>query len=228
MTADLDVPRLGEGIYTFAEAARIIRTAVDPIGPGTLRNWVKSGLVPADRYDLDLDEELLTFEDLVSLEVVRRLRRDAPHPATLQQIRRVERTLRQRYDLHRPFARRIFYTDGANVWAQVSEDDGTEGTIEFRGKGEHAYYVWAEAIGTFADRIIWDEDDGRATIWRPTPWVEINPRIQFGAPVVAGTRIPVSTIVAQLEGASPEDVARWYGLEVRAVRGVSEYMALGA
>lgn len=226
MTADFDAPRLGEGAYTFAEAARIIRNAVDPVSPETLRSWVNTGLVPADRYDPALDEEVLTFEDLVSLEVVRRLRRDAPHPATLQQIRRVEQVLRTRFNIHRPFARRIFYTDGANVWAQVTEDDGTEGTVQLRGKGDHAYYVWAEAIGTFADRIEWHED--RAMAWRPTPWVEINPRVQFGGPVITGTRVPVSTIAAQLEAGTPEEVARWYDLDVQAVRGVSEYLALGA
>ncbi|MGQ0431750.1 MAG: DUF433 domain-containing protein [Microthrixaceae bacterium] len=226
MSAGLDAPSVGEGIYTFPEAARIIRNAVDPISPETLRSWVNTGLVPADRYDPDLGEEVLTFEDLVSLEVIRRLRRDTPHPATLQQIRRVEKVLRTRYDYHRPFARRIFYTDGAKVWAEVLEADGTKGMIELRGKGDHAYYVWSDAIGTFADRIDWEGD--RALVWRPTAWVEINPRIQFGAPVVTGSRVPVSTVAAQLEAGTPEEVARWYDLDVRAVRGVSEYLALGA
>lgn len=226
MSADTEVPRLGEGIYTFAEAARIIRNAVDPVSPATLRSWVHSGLVSADRYDPTLDRDVLTFDDLVSLEVVRRLRRHGPRRTSLQKIRQVESRLREDYELHRPFAWQIFYTDGASVWAKIAGPYGAVDTIEVHGKRAN-HYVWAEAIATFAEQIAFDEY-GRAAAWRPTQWVEINPRVQFGTPVVSGTRVPVSVIDAQLEAGSVAEVARWYGLEVRQVEGVRQYLALGA
>lgn len=226
MSTDTAAPRLGEGIYTFARVASIIRNAVDPISAQTLRGWVRTGLVPADRYDPEIGEEVLTFEDLISLEVIRRLRREGHRPTSLQKIRRVEETLRSTYRLHRPFARRVFYTDGASVWAEIVGDDGDLVTIELHGKNP-AHVVWNRAIATFADQIVFDEK-GRARVWQPTPWVEIDPKRQFGDPVVTGTRVPVSTIKAQLGVASSAEVAEWYDLDVRAVEGVREYLALGA
>jgi uncharacterized protein (DUF433 family) len=230
VTTDIDVPRLGEGIYTFAEAARIIRNAVDPISSDTLRRWVKTDLVPADRHDPISGDDALTFDDLVSLEVVRRLRHQDVHVGhrrkrtSLQCIRRVEATLREEHGIHRPFARKLFYTDGASVWAEVVGPDGSKHMVELEGKRPN-HVVWRQAIATFAEQIEWG-DEGRALAWRPTPWVEINPDVQYGAPVVAGTRVPVATIEAQLKGGTPSQVADWYDLEVRQVEGIREFLAV--
>lgn len=215
-------PGLGQGLYTFSEAARILRNAVEPVSASTLRRWTTSGLVSPASVTA-AGEPLLNFDDLVSLEVIRRFRREH---VSLPSIRRLEEELRLRHQLARPFAYQIFYTDGADVWAKVAGPDGTMHLIEIRGRRPN-HYVWVGAIETFATQIDFGED-GRAEVWRPSRWVEINPHLQFGAPVVAGTRIPVSTIAAQLRAATPEDVARWYDLEPEQVRGVQEYVAVGA
>jgi uncharacterized protein (DUF433 family) len=36
--------------------------------------------------------------------------------------------------------------------------------------------------------------DGQAHDWTPTPGVVLNPSVQFGEPVVAGTRLPTAVV----------------------------------
>jgi uncharacterized protein (DUF433 family) len=59
-------------------------------------------------------------------------------------------------------------------------------------------------------------------------WVEIDPAIQFGAPIIKGTRIPVSSIIADLGAGSVEDVANWRGLQVEQVEDARDYFVAAA
>jgi uncharacterized protein (DUF433 family)/DNA-binding transcriptional MerR regulator len=218
-------PELGAGLYTFSEAARILRRVNYDVTSRQLRYWIAEGLVrstPIRWGDGDGTESVLTFDDLIGLEIIRRFRSEG---ASLQRVRQFDHALRQHYpDLENPFVYRIFFTDGANIWASV--DDDHTAVIELVGK-RPGQYVWPEAIKTFAKEIRWSEGQpAKAIGWRLSPWVEIDPDVQFGAPVVTGTRVPVRTIVANLAAGTPEDVADWYGLDVEAVLGAQEYVAL--
>lgn len=137
---------------------------------------------------------------------------------SLQRVRRVLDVLRDEWpDIAHPLARRSFFTDGASVWVQLH---GTTEEIVGHNKG-HA--VFADAIRTFAHEIRFVDDI--ATAWDVSEWVEIDPAVCFGAPVVRGTRIPARTIAANLAVASTEEVADWYGLSVSQVNGVAAYAA---
>lgn len=219
-TDALHRPDLGEGTYTFAEASRILGGIDAGVSGRQLSYWMKSGLTPAT-YVLDDGRPILTFDDLISLEVVRRFRTTG---ASLQLIRHVEQTLREATRFERPFAYKVFYTDGATVWAEVAGSDGERTVIELTGRRRNQY-AWKQAIATFALDISFEGPNDKASKWTVTPWVEIDPDRQFGAPVVRGTRIPVRTIGAQLTEARPGEVADWYGLRVEQVEGVRDYLA---
>jgi uncharacterized protein (DUF433 family)/DNA-binding transcriptional MerR regulator len=215
------VLELGTGIYTFPEAARILRSVGTDVSPGQLRYWIAKGLaepIPVAEEDF----AVLSFDDLVSLEIVRRFRGVG---ASLQRIRRFNETLHERFpNLEHPFTYRIFFTDGAALWAQVDDDPAS--VIELVGR-RPGQFAWRDAIGTFAKAIRWSDDaPARASGWRLNQWVEIDPQIQFGAPVVRGTRVTVRTISANLREGTPEEVAEWYGLDVDSVLGVRDYLAL--
>jgi uncharacterized protein (DUF433 family) len=99
------------------------------------------------------------------------------------------------------------------------------------------HYAWTPAIRSFAEEIRYEpEEPGivdehlprMAVAWNLSRWVEIDPSIQFGAPVVKGTRIPVSAILADLGSGSPEDVAQWRGLGVEQVEDVRDYFVAAA
>lgn len=56
--------------------------------------------------------------------------------------------------------------------------------------------------------------------------VTVDPAVQHGAPVIAGTRVPVSIVVGSLAGGmSPEEVMGEYGLEREQVLAALAYAA---
>lgn len=221
MTAMLEQPHLGEGAYTFTEAARILRGAARPVTTRQLRYWMTTGLAPATHRDVEDDEPILNFDDLVTLEIVRRLRQEG---ASLQGIRQVESALREAHPAYqRPFAYEVFFTDGADVWAEVVGGDKRL-VIELTGRRKNQF-AWRDAILTFAKDIRFEGKDRHAIRWRLSQWVEIDPQIQYGMPVAAGSRVPLRTIAANLEVGTPEQVADWFGLSVEQVEGVRDYLA---
>jgi uncharacterized protein (DUF433 family)/DNA-binding transcriptional MerR regulator len=217
MTTISDDLDLGTGIYSISDAVHIVGRSVGRATPDQVRYWVREGLTsPA----IVAGKQLLSFQDLVSLEMVSRFRHRG---ISLQAVRAAERNLRRRHpDLRRPFANLVFYTDGQNLWTVVGPVDDPQ-LLEILGMTDQ--YAWHKAVETFAREITFA--NGSATVWRPNKWVEINPRVQFGEPVIAGTRVPVRTIIANLEVGSPTEVAKWYGLSKQQVTGARKYIAQG-
>jgi uncharacterized protein (DUF433 family)/DNA-binding transcriptional MerR regulator len=209
-------PELGQGIYTFPEAARIITRPGSAVSSRQLRYWIHRGLTPSAHKAGGFT--VLSFTDLVSLEAVRRFRKCG---VSLQAVRKLERVLREHHpEIGRPFAHQIFFTDGVSIWAEIDPDSNV---IEVLGRHPRQY-AWRNAIQSFAEEIRFGEDRV-AEAWEIGDWVEIAPDVQFGAPVVRGTRIPVRTIAANLKVASPYEVADWYELSVDQVEGVRKYLA---
>lgn len=209
-------PAFGLGIYSFPVAARIIsdRRLERPVTSRALRYWMQVGLTPATFGKGTPGSVVLSFYDLVSLEVVRKLREAG---ASLQAIRALELLLRERApDLPRPFAHEIFLTDGESIWGQLTPGH----VVELVGKRPEQTGFKA-IVKSFAQEI--DYRDRLAATWRLTPWVEVDPEVHFGAPVVAGTSVPVSSILRNLERQPPDVVADAYGLELEQVNGVRGY-----
>jgi uncharacterized protein (DUF433 family)/DNA-binding transcriptional MerR regulator len=211
---------LGTGIYTVSEAARILGRGSASVTKRQVGYWLKSGLSPPSFESVH--GKALSFHDLISLEIVRRFRAEG---VSLQRVRWLERRLRELHpDRSRPLAYDTFYTDGASIWASESETN-PDVPVEIVGRWLN-HLVWAEGIRTFADEIRYEtETTGAAVAWTPTEWVELDPLVQFGAPVVKDTRIPVATIVANLEAGTPSEVASWYGLTRAQVIGAKDYLA---
>lgn len=204
-------PGFGTGIYSFPQASKIIMSRGN-ITVKQLRYWVETGLTPYSWPDGQ--HKLLSFHDLISLETVRRFR---DKDVSLQLVRKIHERLRDlRPDIVRPFAHKIFYTDGADVCMKLNGI-----TTEIVGKNCNNI-VWHDAIVTFVKEITFDAE-GRATRWMLSDWVEINPEVRFGSPVVKGTRIPTSTILRQMEVASEDQVADWYDLTTKQIQDVAKF-----
>lgn len=215
--AGTDAPSLGHGVYTFGEASTIVRHRHRGVTPRKLRSWMAKGLTFGE-HETQYGGTALSFADLISLEMVTRFRFEG---VSLQRVRQLEARMRERWSLERPFAHNVFFTDGASIWASLNSE--RDDAVEILG--DHPdHLVWTSAIRSFASEIRFGGDDQRALAWRLSKWVEIDPEVQFGAPVVAGTRIPVRTIAANLKAGSIRDVAAWYALSVRQVEGVREFI----
>jgi uncharacterized protein (DUF433 family) len=205
---------LGTGVYSLKDAAQIINRGAGHASEKQVRFWIREDLSKSKSVG---GNKLLSFEDLVSLEMISRFRSTG---ISLQAVRVAERNLRRRYpDLLRPLANLVFYTDGTKIWTLVGEKDDPD-VLEIFGKVDQL--AWKDAIETFATRI--EFNNGRVSSWRPNDWVEINPRVQFGEPVVQGTRVTVHTVMANLEVGTPKEVADWYGLTEEQVLGARSYI----
>jgi uncharacterized protein (DUF433 family)/DNA-binding transcriptional MerR regulator len=224
----------GTGIYSFPAAAKLLSRRHPGLSPATLRYWMRTGLTPATFGKASSGSDLLSFHDLVSLELVRRFREKG---VSLQKIRKLEAELKLRYPkIVRPMAYDIFYTDGLAIWHRLNPDD--DAVVEEIVGRRARHYAWTPAIQSFAEEVRYEPVElvlteehlppRMATAWDLSLWVEINPAIQFGAPIMKGTRIPVSAIIADLGAGSPEDVADWHGLRVEQVEDARDYFVAAA
>jgi len=212
----------GTGIYSFPAAARLLSARQPGLSPATLRYWMKTGLTPASFGKARSGSDLLSFHDLISLELIRRFREKG---VSLQKVRELESELRHRNrKIVRPMAYEFFFTDGSTIWHRSNPDDET--LVEEIVGRRPGQYAWTPAIRSFADEVRYE--DHMAAGWNLSEWVEIDPAIQFGAPVVKGTRTPISAIIADLGVGTPEDVADWRGLQVEQVEDVRDYFVAAA
>jgi uncharacterized protein (DUF433 family) len=62
--------------------------------------------------------------------------------------------------------------------------------------------------------------------WSRCPLVEIKPNVQSGAPVLRGTRLPVSAIVDNFDyGLSPKEISEQFQISVDRVQEILQYVA---
>jgi len=62
--------------------------------------------------------------------------------------------------------------------------------------------------------------------WSRCSLVEVKPNVQSGAPVLRGTRLPVSAIVDNFEdGLSPEEISEQFQVTVDRIREILAYVA---
>ena len=60
--------------------------------------------------------------------------------------------------------------------------------------------------------------------WSQCPLVRVHPEIQSGAPVLKGTRVPVSAIVDNAEdGLSPEEIVEQFPVTLDQVKAILAY-----
>ena len=62
--------------------------------------------------------------------------------------------------------------------------------------------------------------------WSRCPLVDVNPQVQSGAPVLRGTRLPVSAIVDNYDyGLSFEEISEQFQVSIDRVREILQYVA---
>lgn len=156
-----------------------------------------------------------SFVDLVSLAVVAEVcRRQVPEV----DVRHGIQALVDEYGFERPLSHQnviqTLATSGASFLANLKG-----GWFDIGKGGQGAF----EQIVRVYLRTLSYDDLGVAAIWRPTPYVVLDPRIQAGAPCVEGTRIPTSTIHELLDDETPEELAEEYGLTVEQIEAADHF-----
>jgi uncharacterized protein (DUF433 family) len=190
---------IGQGIYSLSELKLYLAFHGTPADADRALYWLENALNPVEHRVRQPD---YSFSDLVSLLVVRELVRLGMQP---HHIKEAESYLRKCSHTARPFVNEDIATDGKDVFIRSAVGEQVESANHGGGQQAHG-----EVVGPYLKRVEYARTDVKdwapAVAWWPTDLVVLNPRVQFGEPVVDGTRVPTSA-VADLASAVGTDEA---------------------
>jgi len=199
---------LGQGLYSLQDLRAYVAYQGTTEDGGRVLSWLGDVLNPVRHKSRQPD---YSFSDLVSLFVVRELRR---HRVPAHRIRDAENHLRKKWDTDRPFVSERIATDGRHVYAGEEIVSAQPAQIEAASlQGQQTMLVPIRDDLTTVRYV-----DGEAHLWQPMEHVVLDPRLQFGEPVIAGTRVPVATIAAASRQRPTDEVAETFGVDPAAAR----------
>jgi hypothetical protein len=195
--------QLGQGIYSLAELRSYLAFDGKAEDGGHALDWLSMLNDVAHRPR----QPDYSFADLVSLFVVRTLLGKGVKP---RHIREAETYLRAHRQTDRPFVCDDLLTDGQFVFFP-----SVDGQIESanRGGGQQAGLV---IIAPYLKRVKYHE--GAAVQWSPMDHVVLSPEIQFGEPVIDGTRVLTAALADAATEAGVKQAAKWLAVSVDGAR----------
>lgn len=204
------LPRPGQGVYTFTEAARL--TALKP---ARIREWFR-GRAPGDvrrpvfrsDYEPVDGDHAISFLDLVDVYVAGQLR---DHGVSLQTLRRVHCKMAEDLQTPHPFCRKEVLTDGKAVFLRGLDSDGQEELTEVLTRQG----VFPQILLPFLKRIDYEKVKFLAERWRIADQVIVDPAICFGQPIVEGLGLPTTILAAayRANDRNAQLVADWYNVQ---------------
>jgi uncharacterized protein (DUF433 family) len=232
----------GQGAYPLGEAARLshmpTRTVRRWLGgydyrhKGELRRSEPVTYLAKTDQTAHLDgavpqrrDEVLDFEQLLTLLLVSAFNRGG---LGLPNINKAAAKARQLYGTENPFVSKHFRSDGNRVFIELAPASrGRERHMIDLLSDQHQFREIVEP-SLFKDVVF---VGNRAGEWRPLGLgrtVSVNPRVQFGAPHIAGTGVRTD-VVAQMHNAEGGDesamvaVQDWFGLSPEQVADAIEF-----
>ena len=205
------------GTYELADAGRFISATAPGRPPHyrTIHRWVRSGLPNSDSTRVKAKEPFISFEDLISLRMIVALRQAE---FSLKDVREVQRWLREATGYSRPFALKDLWLSDSEIFIDM------EGfLLSATQRGQYAMdfvrgwlrQLQRPSVGTLD--IMFEPFNGtaRASAWTPHTNVVLNPKVQFGAPCIEGTRIPTKAVLSMIQGGdAPATLAKDYGVSL--------------
>jgi uncharacterized protein (DUF433 family) len=200
--------RIGVGLYSIPEAARLLKTPAQRI-----QRWIQPDDVLIPRA-FDLDERILSFFELIELHFVK-LFRDAG--VSLQTIRRAAKVAARTFGTRHPFAVHRFDTDGCTIFATLGSAEQGKSLLEDL---EHGQYAFDQILRPFFKKLEYGKDDV-VRYWPldTTGRIVLDPKRRFGKPIDCLTGVPTNTLFHAVETGETEDaVAAWFNVPAEAVR----------
>ncbi len=191
---------LGQGLYSLASLRAYVSFSGEQKDGEYVLDWLTEVLNPVGHTRWRPD---YSFGDLISLFVVRELKRRG---VQRRHIREAEAYLRRKWKTDRPFVSEDIKTDGCGVF--VDDELVAGGQIESAER--HGQQVMREAVKERLTHVRYDE--GSASAWMPMKYIVVDPRVQFGEPVIEGTRIPTESIREMTRHASVDEIASQFGI----------------
>ena len=214
---------LSSGVYDFMEAARYLKAArhgagLYPRTPRTIAGWFRRWTAEDEYSESPGGEFPVTFSDLISMRLVGAL---LVSGVAWPKIHTLVRWLREHTEAQHPLSSKDIWSDEDLVedirsllcpviaGSNLSGPDFGELTLE---------YILPEHGLTFGEK------SGQATSWEIEKGIVLDPLVQFGAPCIKGTRIPVYAITGMVNaGDSAQSVAEDYQLPIEKVRGACDF-----
>ena len=209
-------PLVGIGLYTPAEAARLIHVA-----PGKLTRWLCGHEARGRDYEplwqpevkLDDGAIYLSFRDLLEARVAARFIERGLSPQKVRMTIELARSVVG----ERPLSTLWLKTDGRTVFLRVVRENGAEPELIDLFTSQYAFNAVVEQ--SLRDL----EFEGPIpTVWWPQgrrAGVLIDPKRAFGQPIEQETSIPAAVLAnAVIAEGSEENTARVWGAPLSAVR----------
>ena len=209
-----------KGIYEPAEAARYLRATenadvIYPMHSTKLVRWIRRGFADPELTQVAGRDLLMGFDDLISMRVIAALRAAG---VSWADIRAEERWLREHTGARHPFATETLWAGRGQVFAEWGDR-----LVSGSRNGQTALDLLREYLIPIHG-LAFDEDTRKAVSWEPYVGIVLQPRVQFGAPCIQGTRIPTRSLAGMVAaGDSIEWVARAYKLSPEAVQGACDW-----
>lgn len=163
----------------------------------------------------------LSFLDLIELVFVRDF---LEHGVSWPVIRRAAEVAAEWFrETEHPFCVKRFATDGSSIFAIAERQEGKGEQMLDVPQRQH---VFAEITTPFIKQLEYSAA-GDLLRWFPMGMdrpVVLDPRLSFGAPIVAGYGVPTATLYAALQAGESEDsIAEWYELPQDVVHAALDY-----
>jgi uncharacterized protein (DUF433 family) len=134
-------------------------------------------------------------------------------------VRIAARIASEHFDTEHPFATRRVFTDGEHIFSAVTDDHLRPNVVQW-SPGEIEQIAAGGLFAQFLSDIEFDASTSLARRWWPhgraTP-VVLDPRVAFGAPVIAGTAVRTAVVAQLARRTSACEAARAYALDPRHV-----------
>jgi len=214
MTAADKPDLLESGIYTFADAAKLLRTRTP-----TIRTWVNGhGAHQEPLIDNELGRVghsyVISFTNLMELRFVA-LFAEADIP--LRTIRAIMNEARDVLQHPHPFATStVFGTDGKRILAIIQRQTGERDVLDLKSRN---YEI--PAFTVLKPGVVFNSK-GEASAWYPrpdtAPNVVMHPHYSFGRPILKTSQIPTAAIAASAKVDGPKVTAAIFDVPLKQVR----------
>lgn len=219
--------QLGLGMYTLADAARLIHGDTRSIqrwlygysyrgrkGEASVRRHSNPLWSPQYQSE-DFSEKVIGFQDLLELRIVREFVRCG---VPLLVVRQCLESAAEMFGADYPFTTRRFVTDGGTIYQEALRAGADEPEVLNLRTRQYAFReIIKDSLYTGIEYV-----DGFARRWYPEPRnraVVIDPLVQFGHPIVAESGVPTASLYASYlaEDRNKALVARLFEIAPRQV-----------
>ena len=177
--------RIGVGLYSIPDAARLIKSTV-----GNVRRWSNASH-GAVNSRFDPHERTITFLELMELHFIKLFRDEG---VGLETIRKAAKTAARQFATPYPFAVHRFDTDGRTVFATLLSGEEQTAVIEDL---KHGQYVLDTIVRPFFKKLEYGNDTA-VRFWPlgAGQRVVLDPERQFGKPIDNETAVPTEALIA--------------------------------